>query len=574
MEKSDPIKKQIELNSLIEFSQLVNSNLELDFIFGNILLSIMGKMMILKGMFLIKNQNKNNNSYIIKTVKGLNQKLKNQEIEFEFPRLSIFSSEDFYNKDNFFINNNFNYFFKIFFTNKLLGVLCLGKKIGNTLITKEETVFIETILNISAPAIDNSLKFNEIRILNENLNIQINQLKSLFELSKELNSNFQDKNKIIRLLNYTLLGNFGVKDLLIFSKFRSDKFYLLNSKNDIFIDNEFLNSLEEINDTILINNISKNYAINFLSKKNYKLVLPIKNNGKVESIVCLGNRLNKKEFTQEDLQYLESILNLCIISLDNTVLFNEFIEKQKIENELKIAREMQEALLPKILPDIKNYQISAINIPALQVGGDYYDIIRLSNSKYAIAIADVSGKGTPASLLMSNIQSAIHSFLKLYDENNFNLIDVTKKINELIYENTTVEKFITFFWGILDSEKHTFTYINAGHNPPLHLSKNGITSLDKGGLMLGVMQNDVIYESGQIFLNDNDIIIFYTDGVTEAVNFNNEEFGEKRLHNTSIANLDKSSDELIQIINNEINLFAKGLAQHDDITLIVLKKKQ
>lgn len=272
MEKSDPIKKQIELNSLIEFSQLVNSNLELDFIFGNILLSIMGKMMILKGMFLIKNQNKNNNSYIIKTVKGLNQKLKNQEIEFEFPRLSIFSSEDFYNKDNFFINNNFNYFFKIFFTNKLLGVLCLGKKIGNTLITKEETVFIETILNISAPAIDNSLKFNEIRILNENLNIQINQLKSLFELSKELNSNFQDKNKIIRLLNYTLLGNFGVKDLLIFSKFRSDKFYLLNSKNDIFIDNEFLNSLEEINDTILINNISKNYAINFLSNSKKKLI--------------------------------------------------------------------------------------------------------------------------------------------------------------------------------------------------------------------------------------------------------------------------------------------------------------
>ncbi|MFA5404731.1 MAG: SpoIIE family protein phosphatase [Ignavibacteria bacterium] len=572
MENSDPIKKQIELNSLIEFSQLINSNLDLDFVFGNILLSIMGKMMITKGLFLVKNHNKGENVFIIKTVKGLSQNYKNKEIEYAFPRLSIFNSEDFKDKDNFFTKNSFNFFFKIYFTNKLLGVLCLGKKISNDIITKEETIFIETMLNISAPAIENSLKFNEIKVLNSDLSTQINQLKSLFELSKELNSNFQDRDKIIKLLNYTLLGNFGVKDLLIFSKFRSEKFYLLNYKKDLYVDDELLNSLEEITEPVLTNENSNNYCVNFLNKQNYKLLFPIKNNGKVDSIVCLGSKLSKKDFSSEDLQFLESILNLSVISLDNTILFNEYIEKQKIENELMIAREMQVALLPKELPLVNNYRISAVNIPAMQVGGDYYDIIKLSDTKFAFAIADVSGKGTPASLLMSNIQSAIHSFLKLYDENTFDLSDVTEKINELIYENTTVEKFITFFWGILDSEKHTFTYINAGHNPPLHISDNIVTLLDKGGLMLGVLGKDVLYESGEIYLDENDIILFYTDGVTEAVNNNNEEFGEERLHKTTIAHSDKSPDKILNIINKEIELFAKGLSQHDDITLIVLKK--
>lgn len=572
MENSDPIKKQIELNSLIEFSQLINSNLDLDFIFGNILLSIMGKMMITKGMFFVKNPGNKENSFLISTIKGLNQKYKNTEINFEFPRLSIFTSEDFADKDNFFVKNGFNFYFKIYFTNKFLGVLCLGKKISNGIITKEETTFIETMLNISAPAIENSLKFKEIKSLNSDLNSQLNQLKSLFELSKELNTNFLDKHKIIKLLNYTLLGNFGIKDLLIFSKFRSEKFYLLNIKNDLYITDEFINSLELINEPVLIKEITGKYAIDFLSSRNYKLLIPIKNNGKIESIVCLGSKLNKKEFTQEDLQFLESILNLSVISLDNTVLFNEYIEKQKIENELKIAREMQVALLPKELPSIKNYQISAVNIPALQVGGDYYDIIKLSETKYAIAIADVSGKGTPASLLMSNIQSAIHSFLKLYDENTFDLTDVTEKINELIYENTTIEKFITFFWGILDSEKNSFTYINAGHNPPLHISENQISLLDKGGLMLGVLGKEVIYEAGEVFLDEKDMIIFYTDGVTEAINNKNDEFGEEKLHNTVLLHQHNTSDKILDTIKLEIERFAMGLVQHDDITLIVLKK--
>jgi phosphoserine phosphatase RsbU/P len=569
---NDPIKKQIELNSLIEFSQLINSNLDLDFVFGNILLSIMGKMMITKGLFLVNKYNNGENKYLISTVKGLSQKHKGAEIKFEFPGLSIFSIEDLPAESNFFRDNGFYFFFKIFFANKMLGVLCLGKKINKDIMTKEETIFIETLLNISAPAIENSLKFNEIKFLNEDLNTQIYQLKSLFELSKELNTNFLDKEKIIKLLNYTLLGNFGVKDLLIFSKFRSEKFYLLNYVKEQFIDDDFLLSLENIFETVIISDETSNYAIEVLKKKNYKLLFPIKSGDKIVSIVCLGNKLNKKDFTKEDLQFLESILNLSVISIDNTILFSEYVEKQKIENELKIAREMQVALLPKEIPEIKNYDVAAVNIPALQVGGDYYDVIKLSDTRFAFVIADVSGKGTPASLLMSNIQSAVHSFLKVYNEDSFDLEFATEKINELIFENTTTEKFITFFWGILDTDKNVFTYINAGHNPPIHICKDKVSLLDKGGLILGVLGENVSYESGQIFLEKNCAIIFYTDGVTEAVDKEGEEFSEEYLTKIFKKSIKNTSEEIIHIVKKEIESYASGLQQHDDITLIAIKK--
>jgi sigma-B regulation protein RsbU (phosphoserine phosphatase) len=569
---NDPIKKQIELNSLIEFSQLINSNLNLDFVFGNILLSIMGKMMISKGMFIVNKYNNGENKYLISTVKGLSLKHKGSEIEFEFPHLSIFSIEDLEEGNNFFRDNQFYFFFKIFFANKMLGVLCLGKKISKEIMTKEETIFIETLLNISAPAIENSLKFDEIKELNEDLNTQIYQLKSLFELSKELNTNFLDKEKIIKLLNYTLLGNFGVKDLLIFSKFRSEKFYLLNYVQEKFIDDMFLSSIENIYETVIISDDSSNYAIEILKKKNYKLLFPIRSGDKIVSIVCLGNKLNRKDFSKEDLQFLESILNLSVISIDNTILFTEYVEKQKIENELKIAREMQVALLPKELPVINNYDIAAVNLPALQVGGDYYDVIKLSDTKFAFVIADVSGKGTPASLLMSNIQSAVHSFLKVYDEEKFDLEFATEKINELIFENTTSEKFITFFWGILDTEKNIFTYINAGHNPPIFVCNGEIRLLDKGGLILGVLGDNVSYDSGQIKFEKNCSLLFYTDGVTEAVDKAGEEFGEEKLTNIFKKNIKNTSDKIIHTVQKEIESYAAGLQQHDDITLIVIKK--
>ena len=319
---------------------------------------------------------------------------------------------------------------------------------------------------MSASSIENTIKFNEINRLNISLSNKVNQLKSLFELGKEFNTTLINRDKIMRLLSYTLLGNFGIKDFLIISKYRSPNFKLLNEKKSINLDEHDLSELEDIVTPTLISDQAQSEFIRFLAEKDYVLMVPTFNEGKLDNVICLGRKLNKSGFTKEDIEFLESIINLSVISIENSILFEEYLEKQQIENELKIAREIQVALLPEHLPIIDGYQVAADNIPALQVGGDYYDVIKLTDTKYAFVIADVSGKGTPASILMSNIQSAVHSYLKLYTISSFDLALSTKYINELIYANTTAEKFITFFWGILDTENNSFEYINAGHNHP------------------------------------------------------------------------------------------------------------
>ncbi len=455
----------------------------------------------------------------------------------------------------------------------------MGKKLNNTDLSKSEIVFIETMLNISAAAIENTIKFTEVRNLNLNLNNKIRQLKSLFELSKEFNSNFTNRENIIKLLSFTLLGNFGIKDFVILSRNKSGGFYLLKDNKNLDLSTFYLNELfpvgnipDEFKSTLRISPNSSIPFVKYLADNDFELLISTVIKNEVDNIICLGKKLNKTSYSDADIEFLESIVNLSLISIQNSILFSEFLDKQKIENELKIAREIQLALLPSKLPEIRGYEISGINLPALQVGGDYYDIIKLTGSKIAIVIADVSGKGTPASLLMASIQSAVHSYLKLYDESSFDLAKVTEKINELIYENTSAEKFITFFWGVLDSEKNTFEYINAGHNPPLLLKNDKIIQLTLGGFIIGILDFGVTYEVGKVNIGKDDTVIFYTDGVTEANNVNGDEFGEERLSKVLKENKNNSADIILDQVKHSVEKFSKDTAQYDDITLIVLKK--
>ena len=565
--------KQLELNSLIEFSQLINSNLDLEFSLGNILLSIMGKMMITKGSVLIKCEEPecSVNTFYISAIKGIDSGHLGKRLEAELPKQPEFTVEDLKEID-FFKENKLKFFYKIYFIDKLLGVLCLGQRLNGKDLSKSEIVFIQTLLNLSAPTIENSIRFNEIKQLNKSLSAQIQHLRSLFELSKEFNSNFQNRDSIIKLLKYSLLGNFGIKDYTWLSKSGKQEYSIIETSKKIESENLIKMIPAGISEPEILDVKNTDEFRNGLFKEGYRLILPVKTNNVVETVFLLGEKLNKTHFTLNDIQFLESLINLSVISLDNTMLFEEYLKKQKIESELQVAREIQLALLPKNIPVIKGYSVSGCNIPALHVGGDYYDIIRLSQDKYAIVIADVSGKGTPASLLMANIQSAVHSFLKFYNA-DFRIEEATQKINELIYANTSSEKFITFFWGIIDTMRNEFEYVNAGHNPPYLIRKENVEILDKGGLMLGVIESGIGYSSGKLSLHTDDILILYTDGISEARNTLKEEYSEERIINVIKSNITEDSNTLQQNLLDDINSFTTGENQYDDITMIVLKRE-
>ncbi|MEX0602398.1 MAG: PP2C family protein-serine/threonine phosphatase, partial [Bacteroidota bacterium] len=254
--------------------------------------------------------------------------------------------------------------------------------------------------------------------------------------------------------------------------------------------------------------------------------------------------------------------------IENARLFQEAIEKQKMEDDLKIAREIQQGLLPRVLPHIEGFDLAATNVSSKQVGGDYYDVVQRDENDYVIAIGDVSGKGTPAALLMANVQAALRAIVPL--EPSLSL--ATARINDLLCLNTGQDKFITFFWGILHWRDRTFRFVNAGHNQPFLIRENGqVKRLEEGGLILGMLATSTPYEEGFITLNKGDALILFTDGVSEAMNAFDEDFTEERLEEILIRARNGSALEILNCVLTEIESYSRGTPQSDDLTLVVLK---
>ena len=243
-------------------------------------------------------------------------------------------------------------------------------------------------------------------------------------------------------------------------------------------------------------------------------------------------------------------------------------EKQKIEHELQIAHDIQKSFLPSKPPEIGGYQFAGINLPAREVGGDFYDFIDLGDNKTGIVIADVSGKGVPAALLMGISSTLVRANAKRI----LDPIQALKEANSIILEESDAGMFVTLFYAILDNKNHKFTFINAGHNPPILVKKaNQETTLLKAkGIPLGVLE-DMELESKEIILEENEMIFLYTDGVTEAVNAQDDEFGTDRLYQLLSQAEDTTPDRLIEMIGREIKQFTGEREQFDDITMVVLQ---
>ncbi|MFA5668132.1 MAG: PP2C family protein-serine/threonine phosphatase [Balneolaceae bacterium] len=253
------------------------------------------------------------------------------------------------------------------------------------------------------------------------------------------------------------------------------------------------------------------------------------------------------------------------------VYLEKLAEEQRFEQELDIARLVQHAFLPNITPEISGFDTAVFCDPAMEAGGDYYDIIRIDEYKASVAIGDVSGKGIRAAFYMTFIKGVIHSLS--------NILLSPKKLltqaNRLFNNNATRGTFITMIYGVLDSQNNTFTYVRAGHNPLMHKKANGeIKWLQPKGLALGMAGEDIFSkecEEVTLQLEKGDVLVLYTDGVTEAQNRNGEFYGEERLYQTLKNEKSKMSSELLNLIVNDVRAFYGETTQYDDMTLVVIK---
>jgi len=235
-------------------------------------------------------------------------------------------------------------------------------------------------------------------------------------------------------------------------------------------------------------------------------------------------------------------------------------------DERQDAREIQNHLLPKSMPQVKDYEIAGMTQPVRFVGGDYYDVVRISETQTVLCIADVAGKGMPAALLMSSLQAALKPLM--WDIRSPR--EVCHRLNRMLCEIAPVGKFISFFYGVLDSQDHRLTYCNAGHNPPLVVRGNGVSSeLNAAGAVLGQFP-DWVYEQSDVQLHPGDTVMLFTDGLVEACNRDDEEFGEERLVGIARENRGGRADDLERLVIQAALEHCGGHFQ-DDASLIVLR---
>ncbi len=557
MQSTTNLRIKRNLTALIEFSRVINSSVDLGFILNNVLLTCLGKFLSTRGMIAISE----NGKVVIKKSKGLPNDLLSQ-----FPELK--SSPDIIENEEFntFLNKaNLLAVEKICASDDCLGIVCLGEKLNKSDYTEDDHEFLKTILNISASAIQNSLMFAELKKVNRELDSRIQRLNTLFELSKEFGL-FSESTRVARLLMYSVIGQFLVSKFAVVT-YEAGEYKILESKYESDKILKLLHEYELEKFTSPINKEKIKSEFEKLNQLDVDLIVPMQLQGKTRGLILLGKRINNQPYTATDIEFVYSVGSLAIISLENKKLFQEALEKQKLEEELDLARDIQKNLFPQSLPKIDGVDVSAVNISSKQVGGDYYDVIPVDEERYFVAIADVSGKGVPASLLMANIQA----FLQVISKQKMDIQDATELMNNLITENTSDGRFITFFWGMIDIKSKTFTYVNAGHNPPLFIRNKKIQKLDKGGMILGVMKTLIPYEAETIKLENGDVLVLFTDGVSEAMNSSGEEYSDIKLENKSIELSGSSASEILNGIKDDVQNFAAGNSQSDDITMIVLK---
>ena len=557
MQKADNTLALRNLSALVDFSDLINSSLKLNFIFNNLLLTCLGKLHTSRGI--VTTVNSGGDLEV-----GISKGLTKQSIE-KFPKAAFNNYEKNEKLRSYLKKNKLILSEKIISANKNIGVIFLGEIITSEPYKKEDKDFLKTILNIAATALENSLVVDELKDVNKNLDTKLNQLSTLFDLSKEFSGTLEIS-MINKLLVFSIIGQLLVSKYAVV-KIDKDQPYLLDSK---FPEDDLNTALQEMDLKSITNYIDCNQLkkkCEKLSKLGVQLIIPMQINQETKGLILLGERRIGGDYSKSDIEFVSSIGSLAIISIENSILFKETLEKQRLEKDLEIARKIQKNLLPSKLPEMNNFNIAAYNNSAKQVGGDYYDAIKLDENRTLVAIGDVSGKGVQAALLMANLQA----FLQSISKQNIELSEASNLINDLVSENTTDGSFITFFWGILNDETKEIQYVNMGHNPPLLVRDGNITKLKLGGMILGVVPTMVPYKSETVELQKDDLLILFTDGITEAMNYEMKEFSDERLERLAVTLNGLNANEVLQKINTEVEGFTKGAPQSDDVTCVIIR---
>ncbi len=431
-------------------------------------------------------------------------------------------------------------------------------------------------MSLEEPAIQNKLLEE-----NKRLKTAVEELSALNEIATAITST-QTLEQIVDLIVRKCVKHIKVEQgavMLLDEKDENKPFHTMIRKQDSItnllpyrMDAQLTGWMLKNKNPLIVNDLGSDPRFKFMVDEKFPihslLSVPMIVKGKMVGVLTVFNKRSEEGFTLSDQRLLGIIAAQSAHVIENARLYQEEQALIRLQEEMRLAYEIQVDLLPKSNPDLNGYQIAGKSIPSKDVGGDYFDFIPIGDNRLAFCLGDISGKGIPAALLMANLQATLRGQTLLGNDCK----TCVSFANEILYHNTAPNKFATLFYGIINNDDNTISYCNGGHNNPfLFSADNKISLLEKGGLIVGIIPNGS-YEEDTISFNTGELLVIFSDGVTEAMNKNDEEFGEQRLIDLIIQNKNESPAEMIDTIIKKVYEFSENQAQMDDITLVIIKR--
>lgn len=403
----------------------------------------------------------------------------------------------------------------------------------------------------------------DIETIRKNFELKDLELNSLQEITQAINNNLPEES-LYKIFNFTLRANLKIKKLALYVK---DDHW--ECKVNFGTKHDFLN-VDFKEDKLKIHDISHLDDSDVAAPFNeFERVIPVSHKNELLAVVFLGG-FNSEDYVtgQINLNFIQTLSNIIIVAIENKKLARKELEQKAFQKEMEIARKVQQLLFPKNLPYTEKFKIYSSYEPHQAVGGDYFDFIPIDENQFLICIADVSGKGIPAALLMANFQASLRTLIRQTTK----LEKIVRELNYLILQNSNGESFITFFVAIYNRDLKYFKYVNAGHNPPLfHSPQTELCQLELGTTVLGVFHPLPFLKIGRIRDLSSFFFMAFTDGLIETFDAEDEPFGVERVIRIVRNNLDLDLKALHQIIVEEVSSFNASSVLNDDITLLSCK---
>ena len=546
------------LESLLESAQLLNSSLDLDSLLKHLLRTVMGRTLVGRGLIAVSSDGKMR----IAQLRGL----KNSKIGDSFDERTLRES-------------GINSFYPIGDAENPIGFLGIGKPPAGE-ISAEEIESLGALLGLAASSIANAQAHEKTEKFNFQLNTKVQELRALLDLVRGLTSTLEPE-AVAQLLILTLTGRWAIGKYALFVQ--KEKHAPVVKQKGLILPpfEEFGEILGGLSEAVRVADLPAGNLKTALETQKAQIVFPINSSASTAGILVLGGRLGKLAFADADLEFGAGLVAQAGVAFENSWYVLETIERRKIEQELELAARIQEGLFPEFLPRLEGYEIAAKNRPALWCGGDYYDVLPVERTgdggekSYLLCVADVSGKGMPASLLMSNVQATMRALLGRVPT----LAELAARTNELLHATTPSNKFVTAILFEIFPATGKAVYVSAGHGDCLLLRNTGeVEKFDSTGLPLGMMESSMLemlgknYEEKHLQLNAGDLLALYSDGVTEAYDIDENEWGDERLIESLRPIAETNAENIVGEVFTAIDDFAQTAPQHDDITLMILKR--